>query len=377
MNQIRSRLTGVLLCALLACPLALSGSRADDSLRARAGALAQEFLLVDAHIDLPSRLDGSHEDISVRTKGGDFDYPRARAGGLKAAFMSIYVSSSFEESGGGREVAERLITLVERLAADHPAMFALARSPFDVRKNAAAGTISLPLGMENGTPLEGKLENIRYFYDRGIRYITLVHAKNNHLCDSSYDEERRWHGLSPFGRSVVEEMNRVGMMIDVSHVSDSTFEQVVRLSRAPVIASHSSCRHFTPGYERNMSDAMIRGLAAHGGVIHITFGSMFLGNEFRKQGGKHKATVGDVVAHIDHAVKVAGVDHVGLGSDFDGVGELPQGLQDVSGYPEIIFGLLKLGYAEGDIRKICGENTLRVWSEVEQVARTMQAPRKQ
>ena len=241
----------------------------------------------------------------------------------------------------------------------------------------AAGTISLPLGMENGTPLEGKLENIRYFYDRGIRYITLVHAKNNHLCDSSYDEERRWHGLSPFGRSVVEEMNRVGMMIDVSHVSDSTFEQVVRLSRAPVIASHSSCRHFTPGYERNMSDAMIRRLAAHGGVIHITFGSMFLGNEFRKQGGKHKATVADVVAHINHVVKLAGVEHVGFGSDFDGVGELPQGLQDVSGYPEIIFGLLKLGYTEGDIRKICGENTLRVWSEVEQVARTTQAPRKQ
>ncbi len=231
--------------------------------------------------------------------------------------------------------------------------------------------------MENGAALEGRLENIRYFYNRGIRYITLVHSRNNHICDSSFEEKRRWNGLSPFGRLVVEEMNRVGMMIDVSHVSDSTFYQILRLSRAPVIASHSSCRFFTPGLERNMDDAMIKLLASKGGVIHINFGVPFLRNDRWKPSDQEHAgdpvDVSDVARHIDHAVKLAGPDHVGLGSDFDGMGDnLPRGLKDVSGYPNLILELMKLGYNEEDIRKICGGNTLRVWEEVQHVAAMMQ-----
>jgi len=251
------------------------------------------------------------------------------------------------------------------------------------------------------------LENLRYFYSRGIRYITLTHSKNNHICDSSFDTERKWYGLSPFGKEVVAEMNRLGMMIDVSHVSDSTFYQVIRLSKAPVIASHSSCRFFTPGWERNMSDEMIFLLAKNGGVIQINFGSMFLNSELQKKGDETRAAINkyfeehqlkpsdsvavdyarkyhdehptgyadikDVVEHINHVVQLVGVDYVGLGSDFDGVGDsLPTGLKDVSYYPNLIYKLLKKGYSEEDVRKICGENLLRVWSQVEKTAKDLQ-----
>ncbi len=376
-------------------------------LQARSDDLAQQSIIVDTHIDVPYRLQEKMEDISVRTAGGDFDYPRAKSAGLNAAFMSIYVPASYEDSGGGKALAEQLIRMVEKIAADSPDKFGVAYSVADIRKHFEQRIISLPMGMENGTPIEGKLENLRYFYSRGIRYITLTHSKNNHICDSSFDTERKWHGLSPFGKEVVAEMNRLGMMIDVSHVSDSTFYQVIRLSKAPVIASHSSCRFFTPGWERNMSDEMIMRLAKNGGVIQINFGSMFLKSEFQEKGEQAReaiskyfeehnldpsgpaaltyakqyreehhagyADVKDVVEHIDHVVQLVGVDYVGLGSDFDGVGDsLPTGLKDVSYYPNLIYELLKKGYSEEDVRKICGENLLRVWSQVEKTAKELQ-----
>jgi membrane dipeptidase len=369
----------------------------------RAEELARQLLIVDTHIDVPYRLQAKWEDISVRTSGGDFDYPRAQAGGLNAAFMSIYVPSVYEDSGGGRNLAEQLIQMVEKFTVDWPDKFALAYSTADVRRNFQRGILSLPMGMENGTPIEGKLENLQYFYKRGIRYITLTHAKANHICDSSFDPERRWQGISPFGVEVVKEMNRLGIMIDVSHVSDSAFYQILRVTKAPVIASHSSCRHFTPGWERNMSDDMIRMLAKNGGVIQINFGSSFLRDEVRryheetrnvlnKYYEEHKllptdtlaqeyakqyreqhppiyADVKDVVDHIDHVVQLVGVDYVGLGSDFDGVGDsLPTGLKDVSMYPNLIYELLDRGYSEEDIKKICGENLMRVWAQVEKIA---------
>ena len=376
-------------------------------LQARSDELAQQSIIVDTHIDVPYRLQEKMEDISQQTGSGDFDYPRAKSGGLNAAFMSIYVPASYEESGGGKALAERLINMVEKIAADSPDKFGVAYSVADVRKNFGQRIISLPMGMENGTPVEGKLENLRYFYSRGIRYITLTHSKNNHICDSSFDTERKWYGLSPFGKEVVAEMNRLGMMIDVSHVSDSTFYQVIRLSKAPVIASHSSCRFFTPGWERNMSDEMIFLLAKNGGVIQINFGSMFLNSELQKKGDETRAAINkyfeehqlkpsdsvavdyarkyhdehptgyadikDVVEHINHVVQLVGVDYVGLGSDFDGVGDsLPTGLKDVSYYPNLIYKLLKKGYSEEDVRKICGENLLRVWSQVEKTAKDLQ-----
>lgn len=375
----------------------------DSELRQRAQHLAQQVIIVDTHVDVPYRLTRKMEDISVRTQGGNFDYPRAKAGGLNAPFMSIYVPASYEGQGA-KAYADRLIDLVEKFARDWPDKFAIAKSVADVRAHFAEGKISLPMGLENGAPIEGKLENLRHFYERGIRYITLTHAENNHICDSSYAKTRRWHGLSPFGKKLVTEMNRLGVMIDVSHISDEAFYQVMEISQAPVIASHSSCRYFTPGWERNMSDDMIKRLAASGGVICINFGSDFVNDECRKSSESFRthiqeylkanslkpgdpaaqayieeyrkkrppryADISDVVAHIDHVVKLVGVDHVGFGSDFDGVGDsLPTGLKDVSDYPNLIYELLKKGYSESDIEKIGSGNVLRVWSEVERVAR--------
>jgi membrane dipeptidase len=374
-----------------------------NSLRDKARRLAQEFVIVDTHIDSPYRLTGGAEDLSVRTKKGDFDYVRAREGGLDVAFMSIYTSSSTEPKGTSRKEAEALIDMVEKMAADAPTKFAVVTNTADVLAGFGKGKVLLALGMENGSPIEGSLETLRHFYRRGVRYVTLAHAKSNHICDSSYDPERRWNGLSPFGREVVAEMNRLGIMVDISHVSDSAFYQVMRISGAPAIASHSSCRHFTPGFERNMDDDMIRLLASKGGVIMINFGSTFVRQDLLKRweegdrmieehvrqkrwkkGGKEAsryeeqywknhpigfANVKDVADHIEHVAKLVGVEHVGFGSDFDGVGDsLPEGLKDVSQYPNLIEELLARGFSEEDVRKICGANLLRVWQRVEELA---------
>ena len=379
-----------------------------EDLQARADRLARESIIVDTHIDVPYRMQEGREDISQRTEGGDFDYPRAVLGGLNAPFMSIYTPADLQESGGSKEMADDLIDLVEEFAQEWPDKFSLARSPQDVRDDFDAGLISLPMGMENGAPIGDDLAKLTYFRDRGISYITLTHGKSNQISDSSYDEERVWQGLSPFGRQVVTEMNRLGIMIDISHVTDEAFDQVLDLTRVPVIASHSSCRSFTGDWERNMSDEMIRRLGENGGVIHINFGSAFLTQEaweaseamwdavgeyreehdlteddeavevfvetYRQENPTVLADVSDVVDHIDHAVELAGIDHVGIGSDFDGVGpSTPTGLKDVSYYPSLVRHLLERGYSDEDIRKILGENTLRVWAEVERVAAEMRA----
>ena len=346
--------------------------------KTRAEELARRLVILDGHIDVPYRLEKGRdqrgmlsEDISERTKGGDFDYPRAKAGGLDVVFMSIYVPPKYEQ-GGARKYAHGLIELVEGFAKKWPNKFALARSPAEARKNAAAGTISLALGMENGSPIEHQLENVAHFQRLGVRYITLAHSKDNHIADSSYEGKHTHRGLSGFGKRVVGEMNRVGIMVDVSHISDAAFWQVIELTKAPVIASHSSCRYFTPGWERNMSDEMIQALAKKGGVIQINFGSQFLDGSIQKQKvrPKRRATVEQVADHIDHVVKLVGIDHVGLGSDFDGVGDsLPSGLKDVSEYPNLIKVLLDRGYSEESIEKICSGNVFRVWEAVEAYAK--------
>ncbi len=377
-----------------------------ETLEAKALRLAQETLVVDTHVDVPYRLFEEMEDISVRTEKGDFDYPRAKAGGLDAPFMSIYVPADLEDDGA-KEHADALIDMVEKFEADWPEKFTVARSRADVEAAFAAGKIALPMGMENGAPIEGDLANLEHFAERGIRYITLAHAKNNHICDSSYEDEKKWQGLSPFGRELVAEMNRLGVMVDVSHVSDDTFFQVMELAEAPAIASHSSCRKFTPDWERNMSDDMIRRLAEQGGVIQINFGSAFLTAEaqvqstarwdaveqFAEDNGldenderveafmdEHRAEhptifadLADVVAHIDHVVQIAGIDHVGLGSDFDGVGDsLPTGLKDASQIPNLVRALLEAGYSDDDVRKILSGNLMRVWQQVDEVAARLQ-----
>jgi len=373
---------------------------ADAELRAQARRLAQKLMVIDTHMDTPYQLQKKMVDISTRSGSGHFDYVRAREGGLDAAFMAVYVPPRFEETGGARAFADRTIDLVNECMRKWPDKFAPAFSVEQVSKQFGDGRVSIVLGMENGSPVEGDLANLEHFYRRGIRYITLCHSKNNHICDSSFDDGPRWHGLSPFGRTVVAEMNRLGMIVDVSHVSDEAFYQIVHLSRAPVVATHSACRHYTPGWQRNMSDEMIRLLAEKGGVIQINFGSIFVNTAVNRefvelyrdigrqvkarnlQGSERDryvserwasahfgpAQVADVAVHIDHVAKLVGAEHVGFGSDFDGIENVPQGLEDVSCYPNLIYELLKKGYDEGDLKKIAAENFLRLWSHVERAA---------
>ncbi len=371
-----------------------------DNLAERADEIAHKYIMVDGHVDIPYRMMNRFEDISGRTLGGDFDYVRAKAGGTDAPFMSIYIASEYQVKGGAKAHADELIDLVESFEQKWPDKYAIAKSPSDVRANFEKGIISLPMGMENGAGIEADLANLEYFRDRGIRYITLTHGADNLISDSSYDSTGTWGGLSDYGKEVVAEMNRLGIMVDVSHVSDEAFYQAVELSTVPAIASHSSMRAFTPGWERNMNDDLLQALAAKGGVVMINFGSSFLRGEYSGQGdpiiegieqyldengiemdsdegykyyseqrtANPIGTIDDVVAHIDHAVKLVGIDHIGLGSDFDGVTFLPSGLQDVSEYPNLIEALLQKGYSEADIAKIMGENVLRVWETVEAAA---------
>jgi membrane dipeptidase len=385
-------------------------SLSDEQLHKVADSLAQAFIITDGHVDLPFRLkvknfrlDREYLGIPVETKEGDFDYIRARKGGLDAPFMSIYIPSKYQlKEDNGKQLADSLINMIRFIADSIPDKFAFAGTPDEIIANSKAGKISLPMGMENGAPVGNDLANVKYFYDRGIRYITLTHGKDNQICDSSYDTLNTWNGLSPFGEKVVAEMNRVGIMVDISHVSDSTFYDVMKITKAPCIASHSSCRYFTPGFQRNMSDDMIKALAKNGGVIQINFGASFLDSVARQNDAlrdslekilqekkltsadeaaqpiidqfakEHKSLFSDVervADHIDHVVKLAGVDHVGIGSDYDGVGDsLPVGLKDVSQYPNLIYVLLKRGYSPADIEKICSGNVFRVWNQVITIA---------
>jgi len=373
----------------------------EESLADKALRLSKEIMLIDTHIDVPYRLVDHWEDISGSTEGGHFDFSRAQAGGLDAPFMSIYVGAEFQKTGGAKEKAEELIDLVIKFSTDWPDKYALANTPEDLKRQFSKGLISLPMGMENGAPIEDEISNIKYFYDRGIRYITLCHSKWNQICDSSYDPDKHWNGLSPFGLEVIQEMNKIGMMIDISHVSDSAFYKVVELSKAPLVATHSSCRHFTPGFERNMSDDMIKKLAQNGGVIQINFGSYFVNGDYQNKmekawdnvDGRSELTteernqyldkykqdnqvpevqIEEVVDHIDHVVSLVGIDYVGIGSDYDGVRDLPEGLTDVSMYPNLIALLLEKGYTEEDIAKIWSGNILRVWNEVDEISRKLQ-----
>lgn len=371
--------------------------------------IAKKYIITDGHIDVPYRLEEKYEDVSHATESGDFDYPRAVAGGLDAPFMSIYIPAKLEFGGGGsKELADKLIDGVEKIVDDSPDKYALAYSVADVEANFKKGVISLPMGMENGSPIEGKLENLQHFYKRGIRYITLAHSLSNHISDSSYDEKRPAKGLTEFGKQLVVEMNNLGIMVDVSHISDEAFYQVMEISKVPAIASHSSARHFTPGFERNMNDDMIKLLAQNGGVIQINFGSTFISKESRKSYDARKAAITkfveenklaedseevkvftkkylsenpfkyanreDVLDHFDHVVKIAGIDAVGIGSDYDGVGDsLPEGLKDVSTYPGLIQGLIDRGYSEQEIAKILSGNVIRVWKQNEAYAAKMKA----
>ena len=398
-------LWGRTLLAVAGASLSLAATA--DKYDRQAAELVSKYLLVDTHIDVPYRIHYEWQDVTQATEKGEFDYPRAVKGGLNVPFMSIYTPAGSEYDGSAFALANTLIDQVEAIVARAPDRFAVARSTRDVEKQFADGKLSLALGMENGAPIQGSLDKLRHIHERGVRYVTLAHSDSNHISDSSYDQVRLWQGLSPFGREVVAEMNRLGMMVDISHLSDKAAHEVLTLSKAPVIASHSSARHFLtnePVFERNMDDELIKALAANGGVIMINFGSSFVttaANEYRNSyrpaaqayaqrhglrpgdpriarfekdyRSKHPfpfATVSDVADHVDHVVKLAGIEHVGIGSDYDGVGDsLPVGLKDVSTYPNLVAELLRRGYGEADIGQFLGANLMRVWKAVESASR--------
>ena len=382
----------------------------DVEVRAWAEEIAHKYIIADGHVDLPYRLKIMNFrfqkellGIPLESEEGDFDFKRAKEGGLDAPFMSIYIPASYQSDGepeSAKVFADSLIDMVQGVIKLHPENFSTGNSTAEVEAAFKAGKLALPMGMENGAPILNDLANVDYFAKRGIRYITLTHSKDNQISDSSYDTTGTWNGLSPFGKEVVPAMNKAGIMVDISHVSDSAFYQAIELSSVPVIASHSSARHYTPGFERNMNDDMLRVLGEKKGVIMINFGSTFLDkkvkdandanrdkllamlkekeltwtddaakpimDQFKLDNPSVYSDVDMVCNHIDRAVEIAGINSVGFGSDFDGVGDsLPKGLKDVSMFPNVIFELLKRGYSEEDIAKICSGNVMRVWKAVE------------
>ena len=386
--------------SLLLATLPAAAQQAPEAARA----LARDAVIVDTHIDAPGVLVDKWADLGIAAPDREFDYPRAREGGLDVAFMSIYTSARQDEAGEARQAAHAQIDAVEALVQRHPDKFAILTSPRDVEHLSAGGRVLLPLGMENGAPIVDDLAQLRAFFDRGIRYITLAHSANNRISDSSYVAAKQWNGLSPFGRDVVAEMNRLGIMVDVSHLGDASAAEAIALSRVPVIASHSAFRHFTPGFERNISDELAKAVAAKGGVIQVPFGIAFVNpkaaantqarflaryafsrrnaelaaagkpiedqqafeNAWSKAHPAPETHLDAVLDQIEYGITLVGIDHVGIGSDFDGVGgELPVELRTVADFPNLVAGLQARGHSDADIRKILGENLLRVWRAVE------------
>ncbi len=380
-----------------------SGYFTDAAAQSDPEEFAQSILVVDTHVDVPYRLRDKWDDVTAATESGDFDFPRARKGGLDVPFMSIYTPASSEDDGTAHQLANELIDGMEALVGRAPDKFSMVYSAQEAKAIIDTNKIGIALGMENGAPIAGDLNNVDHFFERGVRYITLAHSKSNHISDSSFDPERPWGGLSPFGKQVVERMNKLGVMIDVSHLSDAAFFDVLEHTQSPVIASHSSLRYFTPGFERNMSDEMVKALAKNGGVIQINFGSSFITKDahqwyvnltaardahlaelegeakaaardtFTKQYFKDHpfpyAKLDDVVAHFVRTIELVGVEHVGIGSDYDGVGDsLPEGLKDVATYPALFAKLRQHGLTDSDLEKIASGNLLRVWSENERIA---------
>ena len=378
-----------------------------QSVSEKAKKLHFSSIVIDTHDDTTQRLLDPHFDIAVPHTDGNIDIPRMRDGGLTAIFFSIWIDGKIL----GPEAVKRAldqIDAVRETVRKHPDELILATTADEIREAKKQKKIAALMGVEGGHMMGNDLAVLRTFAALGVRYMTLTHMQNNEWADSSTAKPEH-NGLTAFGKEVVREMNRLGMIVDISHVSDKTFYDVLETTKAPVFASHSSCRALCNA-ARNMTDDMIRDLAKHGGVMQINYHVGFLSQEFRDFEAAHpdvEKEIGDevkkrcgtdetcagvagdqvvrdmmkagklpkvdwtlIVDHIDHAVKVGGVDHVGLGSDFDGA-VMPLGMEDVTHLPEITDALLKKGYSESDIRKILGENTLRVLSEVQKVSRDL------
>lgn len=333
--------------------------------------------LFDGHNDLPwtmrAQANSSFDKVDIaQPTPFHTDIPRLRAGGLKAQFWSVYVPSSTATTGNATIMTMEQIDVVDDMLQRYPETFERASTAADVRRIVAEGKIASMMGVEGGHSIENQLGLIQRFYDRGVRYMTLTHSKNVDWADSATDEPRR-QGLTEFGREVIREMNRVGMLVDISHVSPATMHAALDTSAAPVIFSHSSAKAICD-HPRNVPDDVLRRMPENGGVVMVTFVSAFIApTELLKREPKSRGTVHDVCDHIEHVIKLAGIDHVGLGGDYDGVTSLPYGLENVSTYPAISQILLDRGYNEEQIHKLLGGNILRVMEAAERVAVELQA----
>jgi membrane dipeptidase len=380
----RLLLVVVMMSAVVGAQAPAAKKPASESAAARAARIHKEAIVVDTHIDTTMMLGREGWDFMVRhqpTKGEDsnhVDLPRAREGGLDAAFFSIYMPGTVT----GPEAVKRSLILIDHvrsLAERHPNEIVLATTAAEVRAAHKAGKFAALMGMEGGHMIDDNLAVLRDYQRLGVRYLTLSHSVNTNWSDSSGDTPKH-NGLTDFGKDVVRELNRLGMLVDISHVSDKTFWDAMETSKAPLVASHSSLRSIS-GHPRNMTDDMIRALGGKGGVIMINYSRSFLSDELYQAGLKNvplaeRPTVSweKIVEHIDHAAKLVGANHVGLGSDFDGT-TVPDGMDDVSMLPKITAALLDKGYSEQDVKNILGENILRLLEKVDQVGREIRAGR--
>ena len=398
--------------------LALNGCTSRTSAEEPTAKIHDEVLTVDTHIDWPIQqflnpnFNPSIRNTLGKWDSGQWDLIRMQEGGLDAVFMSIFTIQRERTDEGhtkAKEIALQQIESTKKMVANNPDLAEIALTPEDAYRLEKAGQRAIFMGMENGYPLAKDLRNVKSFFDLGIRYITLTHSKNNELGDSSTDKQQEWGGLSPFGEEVVQEMNRLGMMVDISHVHDETFWDVIKLTKAPVIASHSGARAIRD-VPRNMSDEMLKAIKENGGVVQVCFLDNFIKKmeqsperkaaleqlteeraalirgelsqveiekfrekswQIEQQYPKNRPTLADAIDHLDHMVKVMGIEHVGIGSDFDGGGGLV-GFDDVSQMPNITQELLARGYTKEEIRQLWGGNLMRVFSEVIQVATELQ-----
>ncbi len=397
----------IAVCVSSVCLVGLAVSA--DSISERARKLHFSSIVVDTHDDTTQRFLDSKFDLGTRSATGGIDIPRMREGNLSAIFFSIWMSSKVT----GPEAVDRALVQIDAVREQvrkHSNDMVLATTAAEVREARKEGKIAALMGVEGGHMINANLGVLRSYAALGVRYMTLTHSGNDEWADSSTDKPVH-NGLTDFGKNVVREMNRLGVIVDISHVSDKTFYDALEVSKAPLFASHSSCRAICDA-PRNMTDQMMKDLAAKGGVVQINYHVGFLSQEFRdaekadpeinkaisaevtkrcgdnegcqliegdrltreyvEQGKLPRVEFGKIIEHIDHAVKVAGVDHVGLGSDFDGA-NMPYGMEDATKLPKITEALLQRGYSEGAVRKILGENTLRVMTEVERVSRELNA----
>ena len=390
--------------------------QSEEEIIARALKIHDRVLTVDTHADTPLRMIEPGFDLAERhdplETGSKVDYPRMKEGGLDAIFFAAFVSQDIRDDDGNERAKKLVIQMIDSVVSSteqNASLVGLALTPQDAYELEKDGKRAIYLAIENGYPIGSDLKNIELFYDKGVRYITLVHSSNNDIADSATDSSGAEHeGLSAFGEEVVKEMNRLGIMVDVSHASDDVFFDAIAVSEAPIIATHSNARSVTE-HQRNMSDEMLRLMAENGGVVQMTLLSSYLRdeppnperaaaleelrssmknvgvmtpeeraerrsafNEINEKFPTPLATVKHVVDHIDHMVSIAGIDHVGIGCDFDGGGGI-DGVFDASEVMNITIELVRRGYSEEDIEKIWGKNVMRVFEEVQKVAEVIQA----